>query len=99
MRNLLLNFENAQIRWNWEDKHYSLYSREVGTYGGWHTVNLDVGSPDIPYKDFIEQVYIDELKCFLDSIDGKSTFPNSLANDVKVLALLNSIENTDGGFQ
>jgi len=96
MRNLLLNFENAQIRWNWEDKHYSLYTSEDGS---WHTVNLDEGSPDIPYKNFIEQVYIDELKCFLDTIDGKSKFPNSLANDAKVLALLNNIEDSDGGFQ
>jgi predicted dehydrogenase len=40
-----------------------------------------------------EQIYFDEIKAFVDAIEGKSKFPNTLKDDIKVLKLLEQLEN------
>ena len=43
-------------------------------------------------KNIIEDMYIEEIKTFIDSVKNKGKFPNSLDEDIKVLKLLETIE-------
>ena len=38
-------------------------------------------------------MYIDEIEAFLDGIEAPSMYPNDVDNDIKILELLNMIEN------
>jgi hypothetical protein len=40
-------------------------------------------------------MYIDEIRAFVDAIEGKAVFPNNLDNDHAVLKLLYRLEATD----
>jgi len=42
-----------------------------------------------------ENMYIEELKCFIDSVESRKPFVNTLANDHQVLKLLYAIEDAD----
>ena len=43
-------------------------------------------------------MYIDEIKSFINGIKFPDKYPNNLNNDIKILELLKTIENSDGGF-
>ena len=49
-------------------------------------------------ENIIEEMYIDEIKTFIDASNGLITFPNNLKKDISILNLLYQIENSDGGF-
>ncbi len=96
-RNLIINFQDGQIQWKWDDEKIKVYDAKTGkdTY---------IEQPKQPheegYADMIgEQMYIDEIKAFVDGIEDSSNYPNSLDKDIHVLQMLNDIENSDGGFK
>ena len=43
-------------------------------------------------KNIIEDMYVEEIKPFIQAVKGKSEFPNSSDEDIKVLNLLYKIE-------
>ena len=43
-------------------------------------------------------MYIDEVDSFIKGIENSKFYPNTVQDDIKVLELLNQIENSDGGF-
>ncbi len=96
IRHLIINLERGQIQWNWDDDFVSVYNADKNR---WVKMFQPEGNSEVGYnKNLIEEMYIDEIKAFIDGIKNCKDFPNTLNNDIKVLELLNQIENSDGGF-
>lgn len=89
-RSLILNLERAQVRWSWEEKAVRLYDAETGE---WRVLDLQAGAAAAGYNENItEDMYVDELRCFLDAVRGEGTFPNTLAQDAAVLGIMDAVE-------
>jgi hypothetical protein len=43
-------------------------------------------------------MYIEEIRAYINGFTGKGIYPNTIDDDIKVLKLLNQIENSDEGF-
>lgn len=89
-RRLTLNLENAQLYWDWN-------SKEIKIYEAFNYRNIIYTQPEGTTiqgynRNIIEEMYIEELKTFIDAIKGKAEFPNTLDEDIKVLTLLQQIE-------
>lgn len=96
MRNLVINFENAQLQWRCDTESFEVY--EVRT-GKWRTIEiLDMIHEEGYNKNINENMYIDEIDAFFKGIKEPKLYPNTIEKDIKVLELLNDIENSDGGF-
>lgn len=96
-RSLIINMEKAQIRWNWEEGVLKLFEADNNR---WIYFNQPEGKAEIGYnKNIIEQMYVDEIESFINGIKDKTNYPNTIENDFKILQLLDSIENSDGGFK
>jgi len=67
-----------------------------GASAQWTHLPYDSGTSAAGYnKNIGENMYIDEIRTFIDAIEGKAAFPNSLDNDHAVLKLLYRLESTD----
>lgn len=92
-RRLLINGDQKQLRWDWNDDHIQLFSVEEGA---WKKVPYKVSAAEEGYnKNIGENMYIDEIRNFLSAIGGKEKFLNSMENDHNVLKLLYAIEESD----
>lgn len=89
-RMLLINGEDGQLRWSWENNYLELY---LASEGKWQKIYFDLGEHEGGYNPNIsENMYIEELSCVIDDISGNRNYPNTLSDDIEVLGLLNSIE-------
>lgn len=89
-RSLILNLEEAQILWRWDDKVVKLYDARVKE---WQEIPLPEGRAAEGYNpNIIEEMYVDEIKAFVDAVQDKTPFPNTLDDDIKVLKILNQVE-------
>jgi predicted dehydrogenase len=95
-RQLVLNLERAQISWNWNDSKIRVYESENRRWVEYHQSKSK--SAEGYNENIIEEMYIDEIKTFIDASNGLITFPNNLKKDISILNLLYQIENSDGGF-
>lgn len=96
LRNLVINFEYAQVQWRCDAENLEVY--EVQT-GKWKSIEM----PDLIHekgydKSINENMYIDEINAFIKGISETSHYPNTIEKDIKVLELLTRMENSDGGF-
>jgi len=92
-RRLLINGSKQQLVWNWEDAAVKVFDGATAT---WTEIPYDSGTSAVGYnKNIGENMYIDEIRAFVDAIKGKATFPNNLDNDHAVLQLLYRLESTD----
>jgi predicted dehydrogenase len=92
-RSLILNLEKAQIRWNWEENYFRIYEAEKRR---WIYLYLPEYHVAEGYnKNIIEDMYIEEIKMFLNGIKNPKIFPNNLSEDLKILSLLKEIEMTN----
>jgi len=95
-RSLLVNLEKCQLRWNWEEGLLKIFEVEHQRWISCHqTENIAAKGYN---KNIIEAMYLDETKAFIDGIQTPRSFPNSLENDLKILQLLEALEDSDGGF-
>ncbi len=95
-RSLIMNLEKAQIRWNWEEKTIKLYDAESKS---WEHFNLEEGHAEAGYnRNIAEEMYIDEMRAFVESAKGGNPFPNTLADDIDVLDILEKAEQTNKGL-
>ena len=91
VRDLILNLEKAQILWNWDHPLIKLYDAETKT---WQEIKISMDEATEGYNPNItESMYIDEVRAFMGAVQGKSPFPNTLEDDIKVLKILNEIES------
>jgi len=96
VRNLIINLESAQIQWKWDESAFKIYEVENNRWV--HVEQPQFSSADGYNKNIGEKMYIDELSSFIKAVENKSVYPNTIEDDIKVLQLLNTIENSDGGF-
>ncbi|NDH68601.1 MAG: gfo/Idh/MocA family oxidoreductase [Gammaproteobacteria bacterium] len=90
-RSLILNFEQGQALWRWDQPWVDVYSAKTSK---WARHKYKQGkSADGYNKNISEQMYIDELKAFFDSIKSNKPFPNSLKKDIRILELLEVLES------
>jgi len=96
-RSLIINMELGQIQWRWDENCFNLYEVESNR---WIKYNQSEISAAAGYnKNIGEGMYIEEIRNFIKSIESTSyNFPNSIGDDIKVLEILNKIEQSDGGF-
>jgi hypothetical protein len=45
----------------------------------------------------VEEMYIAEMQAFIGAVSGKADFPNKLEEDIKVLEILETCEQTNKG--
>lgn len=90
IRSLILNLEQAQITWRWDQQYVSLYQaaeqRSV-------IYNQPQQQAAAGYNQNIgEKMYIDEIAAFIDALKGVAPYPNSLGDDIEILKLLYRFE-------
>lgn len=96
-RSLIINMELGQIQWRWDEACFNLYEVESNR---WIKFNQPEVSAATGYnKNIGEGMYIEEIKSFIKGIKSPSSYPNSIDDDIKVLEILNKIEDSDGGFE
>lgn len=89
-RCLTLNMEYGQIVWRWDENVVKLYD---AINRRWINHYYPEGQTIEGYnKNIIDDMYIDEINSFIDAINGKGKFPNSLDEDIKILKLLHKVE-------
>lgn len=95
-RNLIINFEEGQIQWRWDMEQIEIYKADANK-----PIYIKQGEQrhEQGYSSMIgEDMYIEEIASFLEGIVDNKKYPNTLEEDIKVLGLLNKIEDSDGGF-
>lgn len=82
------------IEWNAVEKTLRVYKVSSGV---WETISETNLRVEAGYSDMSpEQMYINEMKAFVDALDGVQQFPHSYNDDIKILTILNKIEqNSD----
>ncbi|KPK36744.1 MAG: hypothetical protein AMK70_01070 [Nitrospira bacterium SG8_35_1] len=96
-RSLIMNLERAQIRWNWEEKTIKLYDADNGK---WEYYDEPEGNAEAEYNNnIIEEMYIEEVRAFIESVKGMHDFPNSLDDDIAILDILEKSEQTNKGIR
>lgn len=96
-RNLVINLETAQIKWNWDEECFKVYDVEQNL---WVTyAQPKIITAEGYNKNINEKMYIDELELFIKGIENPLLYPNKVEDDIKVLEILEKIEQSDGGFK
>jgi hypothetical protein len=84
--------EYGQILWRWDENVVRLYD---AMNKRWIHYNYPQGQTVEGYdRNIIEDMYIEELKLFIDGVENKKEFPNSLDTDIRVLNLLYKVEKS-----
>jgi predicted dehydrogenase len=92
-RRLMINGSKGQLVWSWDDSAIKFYDAATGQ---WSDIEYAMEASEPGYnKNIGENMYIDEIRAFLDAVNGVAEFPNSLAADHKVLKLLYAVERSD----
>lgn len=96
IRSLVLNLERAQIKWSWEEKTVKVYDADERR---WIFYSEPEGRAEAGYnKNIVEEMYIEELRAFIEAAKGVRSFPNTLENDIKILSILEKAEQTNKGI-
>jgi predicted dehydrogenase len=91
-RCLILNMEQGQIIWKWDDDYVRLFDAKKKK---WVKQGYHKGESAADYNEnIIEEMYIEEMQSFIDAIKRKGVFPNSLDDDIKVLSQLYKMEGS-----
>lgn len=92
-RKLLINGDKAQLCWSWDDSCIRVYDGEAAQ---WTEVSYQMEQAEEGYnKNIGENMYIDEIRAFLDAVASKAPFPNTLDQDHRVLKLLYALERSN----
>lgn len=96
VRNLVINFERGQIQWRWDKAQLEVYDAETEE---WTFISQPEQLHVNGYNENIgENMYIEEVDSFIKGIEDASLFSNTVEKDIKVLKLLEKLEESDGGF-
>lgn len=92
-RRLTINGDKGQLIWSWDDAAIKVFD---GTSARWTEFGYQMEAAEPGYnKNIGENMYIDEIRTFLDAVAGKVDFPNTLERDHRVLKLLYALERSD----
>jgi predicted dehydrogenase len=91
-RKLLINGSIGQIIWDWDDNCVKFFNAELNE---WVRFDYNLSPSQAGYnKNITEQMYIDELDCFLKAVLNINPFKNNLSDDWKVLKILYAAEKS-----
>jgi predicted dehydrogenase len=91
-RVLLVNGTDKQLRWDWDWGTVKIYDP---TTRAWDTRDYQMLAAAQGYAANIgENMYIDETRSFIDAIEGRGEFENTLESDHRVLRLLYAMEES-----
>lgn len=89
----MINGANGQLSWSWDDDAIKVFD---GATKQWTEFCYQMETAEQGYnKNIGENMYIDEIRAFLDAANGKASFPNTLEQDYLVLKLLYALERSD----
>lgn len=92
-RRLIINGAKGQLAWSWDDAAIKVFD---GATKQWTEFCYEMETAEPGYnKNIGENMYIDEIRAFLDAASGKASFPNTLEQDHRVLKLLYALERSD----
>jgi predicted dehydrogenase len=92
-RRLLINGDKKQLVWDWDYNCIKVFDPEAGR---WTEVPYEMAAAATGYNTNIgENMYIDEIRRFIEAIEGVQPFINTIENDHRVLKLLYAIEESD----
>lgn len=92
-RRLLINGDKKQLVWDWDINAINIFNPETNQ---WENRPYEMNEAADGYNPNIgENMYVEEIRNFLEAINGTSTFTNSMENDLRVLKLLYAIEESD----
>lgn len=92
-RRLTVNGDKGQLAWSWDDAAIKVFD---GASAQWTQFSYQMEEAEPGYnKNIGENMYIDEIRAFLDAVAGKAAFPNTLELDHRVLKLLYALERSD----
>ncbi len=97
LRRLVLNLERAQVQWSWDEKTVRVYDAETQEWSEIREPEDEAAAASGYNPNIIEQMYIDEMAAFLAAAAGEAEFPNTLADDIAVLRILEAVEGTNIG--
>lgn len=90
-RRLLINGSEMQLRWDWENSYIELFKPN----GEIEKVTFERSKSHEGYNPNIgEGMYIDEVRTFLNKVNGKGSYPTDLDYDIKVLSILEEVEGS-----
>ncbi len=92
-RRLLVNGDKKQLIWDWNQNMIQIYDPAEAK---WESFNYEMKDAAEGYSPNIgENMYVDEIKAFIQAFREGKPFVNSLENDHNVLKLLYAIEQSD----
>ena len=93
IRHLVLNGEKGQLIWNWQDKFLKFYDAKESSFVHYYEPE---GAAAIGYsKLIIEEMYIEEIRAFIESIENDSEVVQTLESDLRILDCLYAIEDSN----
>lgn len=90
VRKLTLNFERASLAWDWDSGTVRVYEAEAGRFVELHQPKAAAHAGY--HQNIGEAMYVAEIGSFLAAAAGRTPFPHSLQDDIRVLSLLEAIE-------
>ncbi|MDQ7949575.1 MAG: Gfo/Idh/MocA family oxidoreductase [Pedobacter sp.] len=90
-RKLLVNGAEGQLQWDWNDDFVTVYTPGSGSVKHHFSV---IEAQEGYNKNITEQMYIEEMDTFIQSVNKKQPFVNDLRQDHKVLKLLYALEES-----
>jgi len=92
-RRLEIITDSHQLVWSWDKNEIQVFD---GHKGKWDCIPYKMAKAETGYNANIgENMYIEEIRSFIDFVKKNNTFVNTLENDHKVLRLLYAIEQSD----
>lgn len=89
-RRMMINGQDGQLRWDWENDYVELYTAKSGN---WNKISFEKGEAHAGYNpNIVEDMYVNEIKSFLDAVDNNENYPTDLDYDWNVLKTLYKAE-------
>lgn len=91
-RRLLINGDASQLVWDWDENQVRIFDPEKGAF---ESLPYEMKSAEPGYNPNIgENMYIQEIHCFLEAVAGKAPYISTLERDHEILKLLYAIEES-----
>lgn len=92
-RRLVINGDRKQLIWDWNSHVVKIYDPLCNK---WEEIDYYMGEAANGYNSNIGEImYLEELKSFIEAVEGKQAFINTLEKDLIVLQILYALEKSD----
>jgi len=92
-RRLTVNGSKKQLYWTWDENSVKVFDPEKGA---WEERPYEMKNAEPGYNVNIgENMYVEEIRNFIDAINGIRPFFNTMDEDYRILNLLYKAERSD----